>query len=274
MKKIMNNIFSVCLMVFLFLPASSFAANLIAITIADTKDDSVGQLVGKDLERFSDELQKISKYTQLNLEQVVFQDDDVTPWNVLGVLQNIEISSDDVVVFFFSGHGFRTDDKNPNPWPNLYFSLYGKGVDYQEVIDILKEKQPRLLVTVLNACNSYVPDNAITIVHQTRSAVTFTSDLDIKGTMKYNFNKLFWKKKGSINITSSKPDQYSYGNTLYGGLYTYSFLDSLEKEVRRSGASWEHLLTTADQEVADLLYSPDDENKVVQEPYYELNFIN
>ncbi|MCC8114346.1 MAG: hypothetical protein LIP03_10235 [Bacteroidales bacterium] len=77
------------------------------------------------------------------------------------MVKNLNCGSNDIVVFYYIGHGGRADKySNDSPWPNMEFQ--GEGAKYMALIDVhnqLKTKNPRLLVTLGMCCNVAKPSH-------------------------------------------------------------------------------------------------------------------
>jgi hypothetical protein len=141
-----------------FSPFTIEAANLHAIIVADTTDESIGDSTTVDCSNMRAEMKKIAHFTKLDLKETTIEGEDVVPGKVLDKLDNLDIQSDDVVIFYFSGHGYRTDGKKDSPWPNLFFSRVEKGIDFELIGKRLEQHDPRLLLVIADVCNSIIAE--------------------------------------------------------------------------------------------------------------------
>src|SRR5271155_3631153 len=129
---------------------SAYAADLHAILVGDTTDSSLGTAFEKDLEFMQEKLKKIAKNTNLNLNVTLLQGNSVTPKKVLRQIESLQVSPDDVVVVYFTIHGFRTSSK-ASQWPSLYFGVSQQGVDFEAINEVVKNKNPRLLLSIADS---------------------------------------------------------------------------------------------------------------------------
>ncbi len=241
------------------------AANLIAIIAADTTDSSIGFSVNADFDRMRQEMQTVANYTDLNLKEILIKGKSTTPSNLIKQLDAIKANADDVIVFYFSGHGFRTEQKGTSPWPNLFFSRTFEGVEYEYVMHKLLDKNPRLLITIADVCNSFWGDEAPPRMIP-RSIKMPTKEEKVIA----NFKHLFVEDAGMINITSSTISETTWGDES-GGKFTIAFIDNLTKETESTKtASWNNLLKKTATEVTKATTLPHSYVKP-QHPYYELN---
>lgn len=221
-------------------PSFVNAANLHAILVGDTVTDDIGTSVVNDLTLFQAEMQKVSKQTGLKLKKTVMDGKTLRAETLINQVEKLSVRPNDVIVFYFSGHGYRTNSKE-NPWPNLYISTEDVGVDFSLIVQELSNKHPRLLVSIADVCNNVIPDlfappTTMSLMSAAPKKVDF---------VKLNYRLLFLQTKGVITIASSKAGEYSWSTDL-GGLYTRAFFESLEREVHGSTtANWQSILDRA-----------------------------
>lgn len=271
MNKLRQIILASVLVVFTSLSFSAQAANLIAIIASDTLDDAIGQSVKLDFDHMRKEMQNVAKYTGLTLKEVLMQGKSTNPQQFLQQLNGVKANSDDVIVFFFGGHGYRTKSKGSSPWPNLVFSQQDKGLEYEYVIYQLMEKHPRFLMTIADVCNSFVGEKSAPPVVATRSLRAVPSEDKIRS----NYQHLFLEEEGMINITSAQVGEYASGSDNEGGAFTFAFIKSLRDETKSaSKISWKTVLDKAKAKVTNdsIKYSHSKDD--IQHPYYEMNVKN
>lgn len=218
------------------------AATLRALLIGDTLDRSIGPDLQLDIDNMREEVKRISEYTQMPADVVILTGHDVSPEAIWDAIDALEADDDDAILFYFSGHGYRTYGKGDDPWPYLYFSQQDEGIDYTEVIDALNDKAARLLVTLADCCNNRISDWAAPPVVSPKAG---TIDL-----FAAHYTSLFVEAAGTVLITSSEAGQYSY-STPNGGLFTLAFLDAVQDAVTASdNPGWERMLERASAAVA------------------------
>jgi hypothetical protein len=209
------------------------AASLYAILVGDTLDDSIGDHCQQDLYQMQAELQKISRYTGLKLNLLVFQGRLAMPQSIVQQVLELALTSDDVVILYFSMHGYRTQSKS-DPWPNLYFSLVNQGLDFNAINQMVINKNPRLFISIADVCNNLIPDGVVPTLQPRHAALSQEASV----LRKKNYTRLFLQSSGVILLSGAIPGQYSWSSAA-GGVYTSAFLKTLKKEVEASKeASW------------------------------------
>jgi len=209
-------------------PNLSTAATLHAILIGDTTDSSIGQSVKVDMKRLQNLVANISNHTGLTLNLSTVMGDQLSRSSVERAIESASIGSDDVVFFFWNGHGYS---RGESVLPTM--SLKRDSMGLSEVKTKLSAKSPRLLIVIGDTCN-----------------VGSEGPVEnrISGEKPENYRELFLKYKGVILASGSKKGYYSWGNSVNGGFYTVQFLESLSGELAVAGRpSWESLMSRADK---------------------------
>lgn len=209
------------------------AATLHAIFVIDTGDKNIGSMVARDLGIVGDEVQRVSLETGLALNDRVYKGADFTIENVKGAIQSVAPGPDDVIFFYYSGHGFRTPPKKSD-WPYFFFHS-DRTIDFGWVTDTLKAKEARLVIALVDACN-----NVASV--QVREEQKGGADAGAKAADGYK--KLFLRHKGYVAGASSIPGETSTA-TSSGSLFTLSFLKALRDEIGQQEPSWDSLMKVA-----------------------------
>jgi hypothetical protein len=221
---------------FVALPGLSEAADIVSVIVVDTQDDSIGDSTAADLYKMQSLVSKIAKNTDLKPRQVILKDQNAVPAKMLNSLKSLKVNQDDVVIFYFSGHGYRTPSKGDSLWPNLYFSLRDEGVEYEKVVSLLQKKNPRLLITMADVCNNVISESQAPLLVRS----FFKRVNEDKVTQ--NYRRLFLETNGLIRVTGAKKGEFAWA-TPVGGTFTLAFIKSLETEVNSSApADWTVLL--------------------------------
>lgn len=220
-----------------------------------TNDRSIGLGAKKNLQNYSTMLQSVIAALDCNYSFSVYDDPLCTKANVINWINELELGSDDVVVFYYSGHGGRALN-DPDPFPQMCMnrpdneSLY---MPVKQVKTLLEKKDPgpRLAIIITECCNS-------------ESAGIRIKPLFAMSTEKYislaSFNEkalrdLFFNTKGLVMISSSKAKEYSFIcptlDSNGGGIFSNQFLDSFYGAVKEGSitARWDAIFRDTHDEV-------------------------
>lgn len=223
------------------------AAQIHLIMVGDTASTDIGATVTPDLEHMHQQTSAIAKLLHVHLEERTFIGSQVNSRQFFNALSSLKVDHDDLIIFYFSGHGYRTKSKDAHdPWPNLVFSLEHAGVDFLDVVDIIKEKNPRLVIALADSCNNYLAPGHIPVVKPAKKPLMRSLKLP-----KVNARFLFMEPAGEILISAASPGEVSWG-TLKGGLFTNAFLFSLSQAIDRPQLpDWAQILSEASDSVLE-----------------------
>ncbi len=230
------------------------SASLRVLIVADTNDRSIGKSVVTDVNNFEAFARQIASRTDLTLDMKTLKGADLRSKNITNAVNSLKAESDDTVIFYYSGHGFRTQ-KVKTRWPLLYIPDAGqKGVDFQWVIDTINAKNPRMLLAISDSCNNYIdmPQAGI-------NSRAMLEDSDEA------WRKLFVEYRGRIYASGSTVGQMSFGQDAVGGAFTSRFLSIVRSEVKKTDANWDHIMQLATRQI--YIGSP---QQKTQDPQYEM----
>lgn len=217
------------------------ASDLHVILTADLSAYKIERAIKKDLERMEKEIKTIAKFTGLKLKEKVFVGKKTDPEDLIDHLRDLQVGQDDVIFFYFSGHGFRMDQSSNCPWPILAFEKSGVGIQFEEIASFLKAKNARLTLIFADCCN-----HAISFKYPKKSLSEsdemFQKSLKIK--LKEKYCKLFLEPSGLLVVSSAQAGEYSYTSNIDGSLYTIALTSGL-KEILKSPLqkiSWGNLI--------------------------------
>ncbi len=200
-----------------------------------------------------------------------------SPQNCKDLVQNLLCKPEDIIVFYYIGHGARsTEDKSRYPQMALAQNYDELCVPLEWVHKTLKEKNARLTITIGMCCNSYVEGLSA------KEKVAFSMNQGhsyVKMDAISNIQQLFLKKKGDIIISSSDKGQASWGGYMPGiGLidcFSHHLIKVFTSEVDNTvEADWETILadvqTAVDQETLEASRQPG--SRVTrQTPIFDIN---
>lgn len=255
MKKI-----TLLLIICLVFPLSISSQTLHAIIFANTKSPGdpnkpgstgIGPSVTVDFERMGIEMTSIASFIGYKLKKYYYYDTPArfSKRSLLNVLSNLSCLENDIVFFYYSGHGLRAENESSN-YPEMILHVPYVGATpndlypLHKVYQTIKSKNPRLTIVFGDLCNS-TARGYYSEYGSSRGATTKSIEAcDI-------YKNLFLNVKGGIIAASSKPGHtsgcYTYKDgTEGGGTFTASFLDCLGYFVSQGkDLNWSNLLENA-----------------------------
>lgn len=239
----MRNFFFLLLFVCCTIGQQANAKTIHAILVADTVGN-ISDMTRVDLKNIREELKTIATHTKVPLKEKIFSDTKFKKDVVVDYLTQMKVDASDVVIFYFTGHGYRTADKTSH-WPYLAFELYKTGIDLEWVADTIRDKKPQFALVMSDCCNNYAergfnPPTKKVFFNFRRIPPYFQG-----------YNQLFAKAKGCLVMSSCSAGQYSYGCG-YGGVFTTCFLASMNKEIAEPTPTWKSLMERTNSYIKDI----------------------
>lgn len=216
----------------IMIPQQTEAASIHAILVGDVHDPNIGPGDRLDLNLMKGLLNDIARNTGMPLKMNVI-DDRIQRTTVMSAVRNLNPGSDDMVVFYYTGHGYRMRTMSTK-WPAMALKGSGDdtaGLDQYWVYNMLKQKNPRLLMVMTDACNNYVQEGAIDTTLSVQSSQE----------RRESYNKLFQQYRGAIIASSSVPGQYSFSGST-GSQFTVAFIRNLRSALGESNPSWDRIM--------------------------------
>lgn len=230
MKSLLSNMKKGLLLLTLLLIAFAAKAQTIHwIIFADTQDANNGSEVRNSVNvytsQFIDRMNDAIIAKGYLPRQKTYSGSDFTEAKCKNVIRNLSCDKDDIVVFYYLGHGGRAQIEKEEmasynqkyPWPDLAFNKANtnesiNGLTLNAIHSSLKQKGARLTVTIGMCCNAHSSQ------YKKHGMSTQSRRYKIvsKKFAKKVGQQLFLKSKGDVLVASAQPEQFSYGGS-YGG---------------------------------------------------------
>ena len=255
-----------------------------AIIFANTKspgnpnrpgDTGIGPSVTIDFERMGIEMTTIAKSIGYKLKKHYYYDtpESFSRNSLEYVLSNLSCGHDDIVFFYYSGHGGRAMNEK-TVFPEMVLKVpYGPADITQlyplySVYSEIRKKSPRLTIVMGDLCNSTIKGFYRNENNRSKGAsVLSKSTCDV-------YKNLFLNVKGGLIAASSEPSvtstclQNKQGEDL-GGNFTFWFLELLQYCVTENqDVSWVGLLDAVTEMTKRQMVEDDKGNSVPQTPIY------
>lgn len=225
-------------------------AKLYLVAVANTKDPTIGASAAKDLAKVFEAFHTIALRTGIGFSADTVSADAFGKKNTEAVLDRLKPGKRDIVVFYYSGHGFRmAEDKSDYPRMSLRMSktqnLNENNLAVEDVYQRLLRKGAGFTLVLGDCCNVTGEDTSALgrAPFRTKGIIGMPPNkLNVD-----NFRKLFLPDQpGSILIGAAEKYQLAVGNPALGGFFTNFFLAELVQAFYSSGsATWAGLLNTA-----------------------------
>lgn len=213
------------------------ATKLHLVIVANTLDQKIGKTCVIDKESITSLFEEITGFLEIGLSTQVVDGKNFSRKNVDLALSSVRPGQNDIVVFYYSGHGFN-DPQGRSIYPSL--DLRDKisqdiggmnSLNIEDIFQLVKAKGARLNLVLSDCCNND-PFSSNSIGSE--GASLRTSSI---GWNKNFCAELFLKSKQSILMTAASKGQLSAGNVADGGFFTFNLRENIEKSVGKLAPS-------------------------------------
>lgn len=242
MKKInLNKLLVVMIACYCWAMVPVKSQTLHAIVFADTQDRNIGIFDKQDFVNMTLELNTIASATGLQLKQYYYKDAQCNNGNLVSLLSDIRTSSDDVVFFYYTGHGTRSTNDS-SEFPQLCLGSHNEQDFYplEKVLRKLSALPARLKIVIGDCCNSIAP-GVTSKDYATKGPTVLTKD-PVNA-----YCNLFLGSEGTIIASGSRKGEnsstvsYADGNPA-GGIFTVTLLEVMQTVSQKGlDADWNNI---------------------------------
>jgi hypothetical protein len=209
---------------------SGGAVNMHLIIAANTAITDIGPSCEMDKKKMVSEMESVCDALGITMKKYIIDDKNLTKSNVLSTLNSVSPGSNDIVIFFYTGHGFRWSDQtdeysNMDFRYNPYTQISNETcMTLSEVNNKLVTKGGRLTISLADCCNSDIGVNS-------RSSERFLVSRSDPNYDEKKLARLFLNAKGNVISCAASPGEVSWCNETDGGFFMFSFFQALHEEV-------------------------------------------
>lgn len=214
------------------------------VAVANTQVSDIGMSCSLDKRNMENEFRDIASAIKVDFVKYEVADNAYSKENLFRILNSLKPGSNDVVIFTYSGHGFRWNNQTEKyPMMDLRSSSYAdvsenNSANVADVYNQLVNKGARLNIILSDCCNSNIGRNQLTTSGFLNTKSDVNADIN-------RLSRLFLSARGNVIASAAEPGQYSWGNNASGGFFTSSFIQALREEVsyfKNSTSSWDGIV--------------------------------
>ncbi len=225
-------------------------AKMHLVIVANTEDADIGVTCELDKKNTLKLFKELCSAEMLNigLETVVIDGDNFSKQKVDAALTTLSPGPQDIVVFYYSGHGFNWN-KETRQFP--YLDLRDKmsqqltaayTMNVEDIYNLLLKKGARMNLVLSDCCNADPSQNTVLV---SGGASQRTTSL---GGVPQKCKDLFMNEKPmSLLMTAASRGELSAGTRENGGIFTYMFRETLGKFMGpyETATSWAAIVDNA-----------------------------
>lgn len=233
---------------------------LILFIIANTKDPEIGTGCRKDIKSIRHMFKKLSTHMKFLFLEFVVMGRDYSKTNVQRAMDAITPGGNDIVVVYYTGHGFsfKKDrekrypqvDLRPPSSPNKIAVINENTHNLAELFETIKAKGARLNIVIGDCCNNTIQFKRSFKGGDEKLRSSKRPPIRINKKM---CEKLFCDYTASILVAAADKGQYAVSDDKLGSIFTFKLTNNLKilmnKSVDESGGlPWQKLLEETKKE--------------------------
>lgn len=246
----------------LFLSIGLNAQTFHLILFCNTIDEKIGESCERDHNLVYQEASTIADYLNYDIKYYDYYGQNCSRENLLGLLADLNCATNDIVLFYYSGHGVHAA-ADPGSFPQMCLKYSGyqqdKFVPVRTVKEALDKKNAQLTIILTDCCNNIADWVSAKGYFEGMGKASAIKEVEAK-----HYRQLFSQQKGSVVITGSKKGQYSLCNK-NGGFFTLSFFATMDQVgLGNISPDWNQVATSLTASTLDITGNR-------QEPYGSIN---
>mgnify|MGYP000849798619 CR=1 FL=1 len=219
------------------------------LVVANTFDQNIGNACAKDMHRAIKFFQDLRDFLGIRFEYDTIAGKRYNLTEVNKAIDKLGAAGpNDIIVFYYSGHGFRQKDDNRRPpyidlRPNYDENpnnLNSKSL--ADVFQTISGMKARFKLVLSDCCNDM--SKTYSVKAKPPSA---TKGFSLSGSFRNGADLFLNSQRMSILATGANPGQRSICNDDFGGFFSYNFLNAIEGQLSflNSNASWDKITEEA-----------------------------
>jgi hypothetical protein len=239
------------------------AQTIHAILVTDTLDGSIGTGISENRQNLKSFLLNVQSLTGLDVTTTEVSGAEFNCKSIVSALNDLTLSADDTVLFYYSGHGSRENSSQTKfPEFDCRRTMDPDIMGLSKAVVSIQAKRPRLIIAIADTCNEIEP-----FPTPAEAASAAPPAADRKAALLH----LFKDYSGSLTISGAILGEYSWymtaGSSL-GGFFTNQLLKAINQNINNNGSNvrWESIATDATKPI----YVPADP-PTTQNPQYTPN---
>jgi hypothetical protein len=201
-------------------------------------NNGIAQSVRVDMGTITQLFNTLEKRNIVKVEKTILQGSKATLFNIRNAMRNLNAGSDDIIFFYFSGHGGMENGKT------FLFSADEKNLQRSEVEAAFNAQTARLKMIITDACS-----NAVDGLAATRSLSKANTDIEA-GAFDNIYKNLFLNHKGVMHLSASSEGEYAWSNDNFGGFFTYHFIK--EGLIKKPINNWQAIFQNAKDKTSQM----------------------
>ena len=219
-------------------PVNFKAVMVICDNYISPENNEIAQSVRVDMGTLTQMLNILENRKIVTVEKIILQGNKATLANIQKTLKTITSGPDDIILFYFSGHGGMENGKT------FIVTADERNLHRVDIEKMISATPARLKMIITDACS-----NAIEGLTGTRSLSKGNKDIDA-GVFDETYKDLFLGYKGMMHLSSSTEGELAWSNDNFGGFFTYHFIK--EGLIKKPVKDWNAIFSNAKDKTSQM----------------------
>jgi len=230
------------------LTAAEKNTKIYLLIVADTLDKEIGPACSLDIARTLQTFKGITDTMGIKLLPKIITGPSFSKKNVeLAIAGFLKPAATDIVVFYYSGHGFRKQEETGRRFPNIKLKtnhtsrqdVYMNSLNIEDIFMLIKKKPSRFNLVLSDCCN-----NDIETTNSIGSKPGQTKGSGVQWNLD-NCRKLFLDPtRMSVLATAADYGQRACSKNSFGSFFSFFLASSLENYCSRlkNNVTWDQIM--------------------------------
>ena len=208
---------------------------LILVIVANIEDPHIGKGCAKDILSIRHMFSELTTHMKFWFLELIIKGDAYSKKHVVDSIDAIKPGADDILVFYYTGHGFRFEKEDDEKYPHVYLKptlpvatgpiINEHSLNLNEIFEKIKRRGARLNIVIGDCCN--------TLIHFKRKFSGGDHKMRTEIAPKLEINEhmcktLFCDLTASILVASADKGQFSISDDEIGSIFTFNFTKNLK----------------------------------------------
>jgi Caspase domain len=212
-------------------------------------NNAIAQSLRVDLATVSQMLDILEKRKIAEVHKTVIQGSNATLANIENALNTIQTEKDDVILYYFSGHGFMEKGKT------YMLTADEKNLGRDKVSSIIGSKNARLKMLISDCCSNSTDEVTVS------RSINKSSQKIEAGEFDPIYKDLFLGYEGTMHLNAATEGEKAFSNNVQGGFFTYHLVK--EGLIKKPINNWTDIFNTAKDKTSQMFMRKNEEEKSI-----------
>lgn len=210
-------------------------------------NNNIAQSLRVDLGTVTQMLDILERRNIAKVDKTVIQGTKATLDNIVNALKNVQTGKDDVIFYYFSGHGLMEGGKT------YMLTSDEKNLSRDRVASMIGSKSARLKMLISDCCSNAVDEVAIA------RSINKSGQKIEAGEYDPIYKDLFLGYEGTMHLNAATEGEFAYSDVIHGGFFTHYLIK--EGLIKKPVNNWADIFKDAKDKTSQMFMRMPAESK-------------